>query len=301
MENLKDRHKKMQCKVCGRCIRSDNMKRHSRTHQDILTMAEDEAREELRRRNESFLEREEKIQKLEEIAHQEEIDISNCLDTTPTPVITQSLEEELLKENQDYLDRLELGKQIARIINKGTVLEESLSRDRKNALELYRKQKPCINIQKAHLRIWQQQLLRLIKKPLKREVYWICGYNGNEGKSWFQDYIEARYGYARVARLDLLNKTTNILFTLSKRPLQSTDIFLFNDTRATDVADQNYAVLEQIKDGNAISSKYSSTVLKFKIPNIVIVFSNTQPNKTKLSHDRWIIFSIKKGELKRTS
>ena len=33
--------------------------------------------------------------------------------------------------------------------------------------------------------------------------------------------------------------------------------------------------LEQIKDGNAISSKYSSTVLKFKVPNMVIVFSNT--------------------------
>ena len=133
---------------------------------------------------------------------------------------------------------------------KGTVLEESLSRDRKNALDIYRKQKPSINIRKAHLRVWQQQLLTLIKKPLKRQVFWICGYNGNEGKSWFQDYIETRYGYARVARLDLRNKTSNILFTLSKRPLQSTDIFLFNDTRATDQADQNYAVLEQIKDGN---------------------------------------------------
>ena len=301
MENQKDRHKKIQCKVCGRCVRSDHMKRHARTHQDILTMSEDEAREELRRRNDCFLEREEKFQKLEEIAQQEEIDISNCIETQSTPVTTQSLEEELLKENQEHLDKLELGKQIARIINKGTVLEESLSRDRKHALDLYRKQKPTINIRKAHLRVWQHQLLQLIKKPLKREVYWICGYNGNEGKSWFQDYIETRCGYARVARLDLRNKTSNILFTLSKRPLQSTDIFLFNDTRATDSADQNYSVLEQIKDGNAISSKYSSTVLKFKVPNMVIVFSNSQPNKSKLSSDRWIIFSIKKGELNRKS
>ena len=136
MENQKDRHKKTQCKVCGRCVRSDHMKRHARTHQDILTMSEDEAREELRRRNNGFLEREEKFQKLEEITQQEEIDISNCIDIPTTPAITQSLEEDLLKENQDYLDRLELGKQIAQIINKGTVLEESLSRDRRHALEL---------------------------------------------------------------------------------------------------------------------------------------------------------------------
>ena len=184
MESTKNRNKKIQCKVCGRCIRSDNMKRHARTHQDILTMSEDEAREELRRRNDSFLEREEKFQKQEVIAQQEEIDISNCLDIPPTPAITESQEEELLKENQVYLDRLELGKQITQIISKGTVLEESLSRDRRHALELYRKQKPYINIRKAHLRVWQQQLLRLIKKQLKREVFWICDYTENEGKSY---------------------------------------------------------------------------------------------------------------------
>ena len=131
-----------------------------------------------------------------------------------------------------------------------------------------------------------------------RKVIWVCGYTGSQGKSWFQDYVETLYGYARVARLDLRNKTSNILYTLSKRPLQSTKIFLFNDARAPDQADQNYTVLEQIKDGNAISSKYASTVLKFKTPNVVIVFSNTQPYRAKLSADRWIIFSIKKGKLK---
>ena len=104
-----NRQQKMQCKVCGRCVRSGNMKRHARTHQDILSMLEDEAREELRRRNDSFLEREERFQKLEQIAQQEEIDISNYLDIVTTPAITQSLEEDLLKENQDYLDKLELG------------------------------------------------------------------------------------------------------------------------------------------------------------------------------------------------
>ena len=94
------------------------MKRHARTHQDILTMSGDEAREELRRRNDNFLKREEKYQKLEEI------DISNCIETQPTSTLTQSLKEELLKENQDYLNKLDLGKQIAQIINEGTVLEE---------------------------------------------------------------------------------------------------------------------------------------------------------------------------------
>ena len=55
------------------------------------------------------------------------------------------------------------------------------------------------------------------------------------------------------------------------------------------------------EDRLALSTKIDDLVTKvlFKIPNMVIVFSNTQPNKYKLSSDRWIIFSIKKGELKR--
>ena len=78
------------------------------------------------------------------------------------------------------------------------------------------------------------------------------------------------YGYAHVVRLDLRNKTANILHTLSKRPLQTTDIFLFNDTRASDHHWQNYTVMEHIKDGSAVSSKYSSSVITFKTPNLLL-------------------------------
>ena len=125
------------------------------------------------------------------------------------------------------------------------------------------------------------------------------GSRGNEGKSWFQSYLETFYGYSRVVRLDLRNKTSNILYALSKRPLQTTDIFLFNDTRAGNSSDQNYTVLEQIKDGCAVSSKYNSTVLSFKVPNLVIVFSNVKPNTANLSVDRWRIYSITKDGLRK--
>ena len=110
-----------------------------------------------------------------------------------------------------------MGRQIANIIDEGVVQEDSLSRIRQEALTLYRKQKPRIDIQSVQLRSWQRQLMKA--KPTKRKVIWICGKQGNEGKSWFQSYIETFYGYARVVRLDLRNKTSNILHALSKRPL----------------------------------------------------------------------------------
>ena len=34
---------------------------------------------------------------------------------------------------------------------------------------------------------------------------------GDEGKTWFQGYLETLYGYARVVRLELKMKTGNVL------------------------------------------------------------------------------------------
>ena len=54
-----------------------------------------------------------------------------------------------------------------------------------------------------------------------------------------------------------------------------------------------------IKDGTAISGKYQSEVVRFKPPNVVIVFSNVDPDVMQLSRDRWHILSITKDGLNR--
>ena len=119
----------------------------------------------------------------------------------------------------------------------------------------------------------------------------------NEGKSWFQSYVESYYGYHRVARFDLKSRAQDIFHALSRRPLISTDIFLFNVPRSNDsVTECSYSVMEAIKDGCATSTKYNSTPLRFKTPNVVMVFSNELPRVKQLSLDRWRIFTISKDE-----
>ena len=86
-ETHHNRNKHIHCSVCGKSMRSDNAKRHAKTHKDILTLPEEEARKELRIRHEVQLQREEKRQKLEEIAQQEGIPITLCTDTTTTTSI----------------------------------------------------------------------------------------------------------------------------------------------------------------------------------------------------------------------
>ena len=229
-----------------------------------------------------------------EIARQENIPMDELLRNDTE----DDLEMHMLQDNQDYLNKIELGKQISIIIGKGVVKEESLSRSRKEALDLYRKQIPIRNMEQVELRPWQEQLM-VAATPTDREVIWIQGGKGNEGKTWFQNYLASFYGHARVVRLDLKMKTANVLHALTKRPLSTTDIFLFNEPRAINNEACNYNILESIKDGTAVSSKYNNDIVTFKVPNVVIVFSNSIPQMSQLSRDRWCIFRITKEGLKR--
>ena len=104
-----------------------------------------------------------------------------------------------------------------------------------------------------------------------------------------------------MARLDLKMITANALHALTTQPLSTKDIFLFNEPRATSHELCNYSISESIKDGTAVPSKYNNDVIRFKIPNVVVVFSNHRPNTSALSKDRWKIFQIVNAGLKDTT
>ena len=109
-----------------------------------------------------------------------------------------NLEKDLLKDNQLYLERIELGKKIAIILDKGVIREESLTKERKVSLDLYRRQRPRFDIATMELRPWQEQALKKVETPSE---IWIIGRRGNEGKTWFQCYMEAYFGFHRVVRI----------------------------------------------------------------------------------------------------
>ena len=59
----------------------------------------------------------------------------------------------------------------------------------------------------------------------------------------------------------------------------TTDIFLFNVARGVRLDQEQYKILESIKDGKAVDGKYNSQKLNFKKPNVLMAFSNREPNK----------------------
>ena len=95
----------------------------------------------------------------------------------------------------------------------------------------------------------------------------------NEGKSWLQWYVQSTYGFARTVGLDLKGKANNIYLALSKRPLTTTDIFMFNDGRASsEDAKPCYSVVEDIKDGTAINGKYQCEVVFSRRRTLLLYF-----------------------------
>ena len=142
---------------------------------------------------------------------------------------------------------------------------------------------------------WQKQVLNFLDRPSERSVYWIIGARGNEGKTFIQKYIQQLYGTRRVLKTEINGKKSDLAYLLSKETLTCKDIFLFNFLRSDREA--CYTLIENIKDGYFVSSKYKTKQIKIKTPNIVIVFSNSPPERKSLSADRWRIFSIIEGEL----
>ena len=197
-------------------------------------------------------------------------------------ISNETIEDELVRDDKIYDENIALGEKIASIIIGGQAKEESLSKKNKYCLDLYRKNKGLIVVQDEELKKWQTILMKYFSEeetgPSYREVVWVIGKRGNEGKSWFQSYVESYFRYHRVARFDLKSRAQDIFHALSRRALISTDIFLFNVARSNDSVNEcSYSVMEAIKDGCATSTRYNSTLLRFKTPNVVMVFSNTSP------------------------
>ena len=151
----------------------------------------------------------------------------------------------------------------------------------------------------VELRLWQKLLFEDIQQPSSREIIWVKGVKGIEGKTWFQNYVQSFFGCARVAQLDLKSKTANILHAFRKFPLATIDIFFFNDARAVNHESCCYTVLEHIKDGTATASMFNTEVIRFRTPDVVVVFTNSDPNVQQLSKVRWKVYYITKDGLDR--
>ena len=276
------------CKVCYREMRSDVLARHMKQHS---------------MRNESSpvtnISVTNNYNTISGVSTERK-DEENENKDAQTTIDEKALEIAALKINKECEEKVELGKALYKILNKGVVQEESFPPEWQKALDLYLKQGHQIDHETVVLKPWQMELMKHIDNPSDRKILWVQGEKCGEGKTWFQKYVQSLLGRRRVVAggINIHSNSASIAHALSKRPLATTDIFLFNIGKARNREQEvNYSFIEDLKDGNVFASKYDSKELMIKVPNIVMVFSNSTPDVEELARDRWEIFSIENDEL----
>ena len=84
------------------------------------------------------------------------------------------------------------------MLGEGVVPYQDLTRVMKEAVNLYiEKQEDFRDVGNVELKPWQNELMNYIE-PHDREIIWVAGNDGNEGKNWFQKYVKSMFRTRKV-------------------------------------------------------------------------------------------------------
>jgi hypothetical protein len=129
---------------------------------------------------------------------------------------------------------------------------------------------------------WQRAALTIAAAAATvRTVHWFVDSAGNGGKTYLCKHLM----HNNNAFYSVGGKHADILFAY-----QGEGIVCFDFPRSSEEF-VCYSVIEALKNGVVTISKYESQTFVFPVP-IVFVFSNFEPDRSKLSLDRWDVHYI---------
>ena len=168
------RHQTKTCNVCFKAMRSNNLERHIKKHErktedNIITKGLHDGKTE-----------DNVVTKQQQIRYTEEQYIA--------------LKNEVYAEMEEFDRKIELGRNLNKIMNEDGLNEKGLDNDKKVALKTYELHGKNMDMKDIEWRGWQMYLRQYVDKPCDRKVIWIVGKEGTEGKSFFQVNIREVFG-----------------------------------------------------------------------------------------------------------
>ena len=139
----------------------------------------------------------------------EKMEYQSTLDMT-------ALKNEVISEINEYERKLELGREVKRIVLKLNVPTACLSKENMEALQLFNNRGQVKDVKLVEWRPSQKELLEHVNNPTPRRVIWVVGEGGDEGKDFFQNHIEEQYGKQRVCTMTLAARSKDILHCMRK-------------------------------------------------------------------------------------
>ena len=144
-------------------------------------------------------------------------------------------------------------------------------------------------------RPWQKQVLDIAaEEPNDRTINVIYDCVGKKGKSFLTLWMMSRNMCERIPQQKDARDIMRMVMNLPKRKTYFIDL-----PRGTSHRDQHtiYAAIEEIKNGYCYDDRYSFKREMFEPPH-VFVFTNSYPDLSLLSRDRWVFWQIINNELK---
>lgn len=130
---------------------------------------------------------------------------------------------------------------------------------------------------------WQGELAAELDEPANdRSIVFYVDPDGGKGKTWFQQWYLTKH--PDRAQVLSVGKRDDLAFSID----ESKQVFFFNIPRGG-MEFLQYVILESIKDQMIYSPKYTSRLKILRHKAHVIVFSNEQPDESKMSSDRYVI------------
>lgn len=137
---------------------------------------------------------------------------------------------------------------------------------------------------------WESDILLMCGfEPDDRSIYWYWSKEGNVGKTQFTKYLCVKHKACLLSgkRDNIYNGIVKYEEVHGELP----ELVVYDIPRSVDNCFISYEALEKIKDMCFYSGKYEGAQVCGPSPH-VIVFSNREPDRHKMSIDRWKIFNI---------
>lgn len=127
----------------------------------------------------------------------------------------------------------------------------------------------------------QQKILDILIEDVdNRKVHWFYDEFGNSGKSYISKYLQLTRDTYYITG----GKQNDILYGYEGQQLVIIDLA----RTYADNLEHIYTIIENLKNGQYLSTKYETKQKLFDIPYIMVM-ANFKPDKSKLSNDRWDI------------
>lgn len=145
---------------------------------------------------------------------------------------------------------------------------------------------------------WQQRVHDILRQtPNDRDVVVIVDPVGNQGKS----YMVRNYGlmYPRESIFVDQGKSTDMKMAVTQALDHYSPRVIFLDLTRTNVDGFNATVVEQLKNGFWMNSKYQSKQVDLYGSPHVVIMCNEHLDYSRMSEDRWKIYTIEDQRLTR--